>query len=792
MTNTVASATSKLEAALELWYPKLQEWARSGQLRKAAKQALQLDKTPRKLKQIIEALSSGDFRDLPEIVLLPASSMPGTIGAYSKYDRTIYIQRDWLLYACEANLIHTLTEELGHHLDESLNPDDSPGDEGEIFSGLLTNGLTSGQIVGIRKEDDTTRILVSENWIIAEAAFNWPQGIGGIGTEKLRGVASLGEGFIATGLFESDVSFQGTTLSTLSADAFIAKLDQSGNILWAAQSLSIDISEGIRADLLPDGSSVFVGSFGGAASFGASELASNGLQDIFISKVDQSGKFVWATGFGGLTQDQARDVKAFPDGDIVVTGRYNGTVQFGSQTLVSRGSEDTFVTMLDGQGSVLWSTSLGGAGWDNGWAIAGDNSDKSTLVAGLVQGQAAFGGIISNGFIDDIFVSKQDHLGNFLWVTRAGGSDRDGAHDIAILDDGSCIVTGYFAGTASFGNFQNDSFGDRDAFAMKLDSGGSISWVTQLGGTGFDMGQAVAVLPDQSSVVVGEFSGTASFGAVELTSNGAKDAYVARIDSSGNVLWAMNAGGVGDDQGLGVAYQNDGTIVVAGEFSESADIGDSSIVSKGNSDLFFAKLSLQGVWLTAESGSGPGESGSGGSGGTGGNVTFKEEPSNPQPEPTAPSAGRRIFSSNPDEPIIGTDNDDELIPKTSGSYFMTGNLGADKFVFAVAESRTIDNADYITDYSLKEGDRVVLYDQVFGLGKLKFKVAKNKKKLKKFYGKKTNLIFDQSRSQLIVDLNGQGKGLAGGGVIAVFTNEATLTKTSFELIEGVPPSEMLG
>jgi hypothetical protein len=188
----------------------------------------------------------------------------------------------------------------------------------------------------------------------------------------------------------------------------------------------------------------------------------------------------------------------------------------------------------------------------------------------------------------------------------------------------------------------------------------------------------------------------------------------------------------------------------------------------------------------------PSVGGSGGSGGTGGNVTLTQEPSNPQPEPTAPSAGRRIFASNPADPVIGTDGDDQLVPKSPGSYFMTGNRGADKFVFAVAESRTIDNADYITDYSLKEGDRVVLYDQVFGLGSLKFKVAKNKKKVKKLYNKKTNLIYDQSKSQLIVDLNGRGKGLAGGGVIAVFTNEAKLTKTSFELIEGVPPSEMPG
>lgn len=122
---------------------------------------------------------------------------------------------------------------------------------------------------------------------------------------------------------------------------------------------------------------------------------------------------------------------------------------------------------------------------------------------------------------------------------------------------------------------------------------------------------------------------------------------------------------------------------------------------------------------------------------------------------------------------------------------MTGNLGSDNFIFAVIEKRNMANADIITDFTATEGDKIILNENIFELGKIRFKSAKNKKALKRLYSSKHNLLYDLSKSQLIVDLNGKAAGLGGGGTIALIDNDAKLNRSSFELDFAPPPTQML-
>ena len=171
------------------------------------------------------------------------------------------------------------------------------------------------------------------------------------------------------------------------------------------------------------------------------------------------------------------------------------------------------------------------------------------------------------------------------------------------------------------------------------------------------------------------------------------------------------------------------------------------------------------------------------------------QPRQPSPnDPNQPASGsfdganNRILGLTPSDPITGTDAADSLIPTTAGSYAMTGKGGPDRFVFAVAEKRKLGNAEFITDFSEQEGDMLVLYADVIGIKSIRFRVAKNRKKVRKFSSKTTNLIYDQSKGHLIVDLNGSKKGLGGGGgLMAVFTNDAPLSEGSFGLLQGLPP-----
>ncbi len=144
MANTTASAT--LQALLPDWQRLLQGWAADGHLTAAAQEALLLQDEPRTLRRLANRWAASDFRDLPPVVLLSASDMPGAMGAYAISTGTIYLNQDWLLGASRELVFAVLTEELGHHLDGVLNVGDTPGDEGEFFAVLLNCGdLTSSE-----------------------------------------------------------------------------------------------------------------------------------------------------------------------------------------------------------------------------------------------------------------------------------------------------------------------------------------------------------------------------------------------------------------------------------------------------------------------------------------------------------------------------------------------------------------------------------------------------------------------------------------------------------------------
>ena len=136
--------------------------------------------------------------------------------------------------------------------------------------------------------------------------------------------------------------------------------------------------------------------------------------------------------------------------------------------------------------------------------------------------------------------------------TRAGGTGNDRGYGITSLGDGSSIVTGYFEGTASFGDTTLTSAGGVDVFTAKLNRDGSYAWAKQAGGTGADLGLGITSLADGSLIVTGYFSGTASFGDTTLTSAGDRDVFTAVLDANGNWLSVVPAqsNGVTNDPSL--------------------------------------------------------------------------------------------------------------------------------------------------------------------------------------------------------------------------------------------------
>jgi uncharacterized repeat protein (TIGR01451 family) len=189
-----------------------------------------------------------------------------------------------------------------------------------------------------------------------------------------------------------------------------------------------------------------------------------------------------------------------------------------------------------------------------------------------------------------------------LWATQGGSAlDDDRSNGVAALSDGSSIVTGEFRGTARLGPFTLQSAGESDIFVARMNADGTFAWATRAGGPGDDSGTGVSALPDGSSVITGDFTGgPVAFGASSLTSVGGTDIFVARVNADGTFAWAARAGGPTLDRGMAVSALPDGSAIVSGFFQGGpADFGGTSLTDQGGKDAFVARVNDNGTFAWA-------------------------------------------------------------------------------------------------------------------------------------------------------------------------------------------------
>jgi hypothetical protein len=252
--------------------------------------------------------------------------------------------------------------------------------------------------------------------------------------------------------------------------------------------------------------------------------------------------YAWAQRMGGTGTDIGYGIAVDASGNVYTTGYFQGTVDFnpgaGTFNLTSAGLEDIFVSKLDALGNFVWAQRMGGTGTDIGYGIAVDASGN-VYTTGYFQGTADFDpgagtANLTSAGDTDIFVSKLDILGNFLWAQRIGGIGTDQGLRIAVDASGNIYTTGFFVGTVDFnpgvGTFTLTSVGGYDIFVSKLDASGNHAWTQGMGGTSFDIGLSISADASGKVYTIGRFQGTADFdpgaGTTNLTSVGDDDIFV--------------------------------------------------------------------------------------------------------------------------------------------------------------------------------------------------------------------------------------------------------------------------
>jgi hypothetical protein len=422
-----------------------------------------------------------------------------------------------------------------------------------------------------------------------------------------------------TGEFRNTVDFDpGMSVFNLTSngaqDIFIEKLDSLGNLIWAKNIGGTGGDQGNSITIDTAGNIFITGQFQHTVDFdpgaGISNLTSTGSTDIFVLKLDSSGNFIWAKGFGGTATDVGLSIATDLIGNVYTTGYFAGSADFkpgpGSSFLTSNGGYDVFVQKLNSNGNFMWAKGMGGSTFDYGRSISVD-SIGNVYVMGDFRGTADFfsgsGAVyLTSRGSSDVFIQKFNPSGIFVWVKQMGGVGTDVGQAITIDGFGNIYSTGYFDGTANFdpgaGTASLTSNGSSDVFVQKLNPLGDFIWAKSMGGTGTEGSNDIAIDHSMNIYLIGWFEGSADFdpgvGTTSLTSNGSDDIFLQKLDSLGNFLWATHMGGPDSDVGYGLTVDDLNSIYTIGNFKSTVDFdpgaGVSNLTSNGNIDCFAQKL----------------------------------------------------------------------------------------------------------------------------------------------------------------------------------------------------------
>lgn len=523
--------------------------------------------------------------------------------------------------------------------------------DGRLVFGMDTINAFDGYDIFVAKADK------DRNWL-------WVKSATGKSADYSNSISldATGNAYIA-GYFNDDLTFGTTTINATNKDLFVAKISSEGVWQWAKKGGGNFGDEAYSIKTDTDGNSFVTGRFSSTGTFGSYTVVSKGAFDIFVAKINTSGIWQWVRRAGGTLKESGSSLDMDAK-NIYICGYFAGTADFGSNTVVSKGSYDAYTAKISKNGDWIWVKRVGGTGIDIAEGIC-YNSGKC-YYTGSFSGDADFvtDTVTSEG-LTDAFFAVVDTTGTNSWVKTAGGTKDDSGYDVFPYST-NIYFTGTYSDYAKFNGVSYLSFGGDDIFIASYATDGTFNMVStggsegddrlagsieiatgQLFHTGIGAGlikfgsksvntleksdifeavqyaagswKSINVIPsaisrsevksivtdgDGNKYIIGYYYGNLKFGATTLTSAGCSDIFIAKCTYSGSWLWAVSAGGTGDDIGYDLAISSTGDIYATGSFFEQANFDAIDMTSAGKEDVFVSKMNSSGVFQWVKSGGG--------------------------------------------------------------------------------------------------------------------------------------------------------------------------------------------
>ncbi len=407
------------------------------------------------------------------------------------------------------------------------------------------------------------------------------------------------------------------------SDVFIQKLDNDGNLIWVKKfgAENFEWVDGLVID--EEGNSYISGTFDSdivdfdpsVAEFNL--VNSDTTRMIYVLKLDPEGDFVWAKAIGGDDNlvNSVSDI-ALGDSNVYIAGSYSGTVDFdpgpSSEFRMSPypalDNYNYYVMKLDLDGDFVWVNSGEEEGLSKSISLDLDSTENVFLTGffkGLVdldpgEDIALFSALTS----PNTFIQKLNSDGNLEWVKSIGGeSSNTRPRGLKVDQLSNVYLTGFFSETADLDPGPEEllitSEGSSDIFFMKLNSFGDLIWVKELGDAlSVEIVYGFSLDNHANIYATGGFTSSLDFdpslSVHELHSNGWRDAFIMKWDSSGVFEWANSMGAADEDYGIGITVDNDGAIYCNGSYQSDVDFyfGPDTLIMEGEdySSIFVEKL----------------------------------------------------------------------------------------------------------------------------------------------------------------------------------------------------------
>ena len=420
----------------------------------------------------------------------------------------------------------------------------------------------------------------------ASPAIVWQKSLGGSAYDNAFSIVQTSDGgYIVTGTsFSDDGDVMGNHGD---GDYWIVKLDTKGNLTWQKSLGGSWIDEGNDIVQTSDGGYIIAGYSNSNDGDVTGHHGITGryldIPDAWVVKLDAKGNLTWQKSLGGSQEDNAHSIVQTSDGGYIIAGYSKSN---DGDVTGNHGGADYWIIKLNAKGNLTWQRSLGGSRYDKASSIA-QTSDGGYVIAGYSESND--GDVTGNHGNSDYWIVKLDAKGNLTWQKSLGGSTNDEASSIVQTSDGGYIIAGYSESndgdvTGHHGESYADMNYSSDAWVVKLDAKGNLTWQRSLGGSQCDKASSIVQTSDGGYIIAGYSESNDG----DVTGHDGGGYWIVKLDAKGNLIWQRAFGGSGSDLANSIILTSDGGYIVAG-FSASTD-GDVTS-NKGGYDYWIVKLS---------------------------------------------------------------------------------------------------------------------------------------------------------------------------------------------------------